>query len=396
MNFEAVRQQEKENLMPTYGRFPVALVKGKGVYATDTEGKQYIDFGSGIGVNALGWCDEGWVKAVSEQAATLQHISNLYYSPVQTELAADLCRLSGFSKVFFGNSGAEANECAIKLARKYGESRSKNCKRILTLCNSFHGRTITTLAATGQDEFHHHFDPFTEGFDYAPINDIEKVKEALTPDTCAVMIELIQGEGGVFMLDKDFVKQLRALCDETGTLLMVDEVQTGVGRTGTLYCFEQYGIRPDVVTSAKGLGGGMPIGACLCSQELGQVLSGGMHGSTFGGGPVVCAAARYMLSRIAQPDFLQEVAEKGEYLKKALATVPQLCNVRGMGLMVGADVRPETGLTSGDVANRCLQNGMLVLTAHKAVRFLPPLTITREEIDEGVAILKNALKGAGV
>ena len=236
MNFEAIRQQEKENLMPTYGRFPVALVQGKGVYATDSEGKTYLDFTSGIGVNALGWCDDGWVKAVSEQAATLQHISNLYYNPVQTALAEELCRLSGFSKVFFGNSGAEANECAIKLARKFGETKAPDCKRILTLENSFHGRTVTTLAATGQDEFHHHFDPFTEGFDYAPIDDVEKVRAAVTEKTCAVMIELIQGEGGVFLLDPEFVRQLRQLCTEKGILLIADEVQTGIGRTGKLFC----------------------------------------------------------------------------------------------------------------------------------------------------------------
>ena len=394
MNFEAIRQQEKENLMPTYGRFPVALIRGKGVYATDSEGKTYLDFTSGIGVNALGWCDDGWVKAVSEQAATLQHISNLYYNPVQTALAEELCRLSGFSKVFFGNSGAEANECAIKLARKFGETKAPDCKRILTLENSFHGRTVTTLAATGQDEFHHHFDPFTDGFDYAPIDDMEKVRAAVTEKTCAVMIELIQGEGGVFLLDPEFVRQLRQLCTEKGILLIADEVQTGIGRTGKLFCFEQYGIRPDVVTSAKGLGGGLPIGACLCSAELGAVLSGGMHGSTFGGGPVVCAAARYMLGRIADPAVLAEVEAKGAYLQEKLRTIPQLTNIRGMGLMIGADVKSETGLTSLDVANLCLKKGMLVLTAHKAVRLLPPLVMTREEMDQGVAILRQALEEA--
>ncbi len=392
MNFEQVKQQEQTNMMHTYGRFPVALVKGKGVVAWDTEGKDYIDFTSGIGVNALGWCDEGWLQAVSRQAGELQHISNLYYNPVQTQLAEELCKASGLSKVFFGNSGAEANECAIKLARKWGMEQSPEKNRVVTLQNSFHGRTVTTLAATGQEEFHKWFFPFTEGFDYAPANDLDAVEQAITDQTCAVMVELIQGEGGMFLLEKEFVQGLRKLCDEKSVLLLVDEVQTGVGRTGAFYCYQNFGILPDVVSSAKGLGGGLPIGACLCGEKLQNVLTGGMHGSTFGGNPIVCAAALEVLSRVNRPEFLAEVTEKGEYFREKLCKLPHVENVRGMGLMIGADVAADLGKTAGNVASACIESGLLILTAHSALRFLPPLTITKEEIDKGLARLKAVLE----
>lgn len=392
MNFEQVKQQEQANMMHTYGRFPVALVKGKGVRAWDTEGKEYIDFTSGIGVNALGWCDEGWVKAVSHQAGELQHISNLYYNPLQTQLAEELCKASGLSKVFFGNSGAEANECAIKLARKWGMEQSPEKNRVVTLQNSFHGRTVTTLAATGQDEFHKWFFPFTEGFDYAPANNLEAVEKAITEKTCAVMVELIQGEGGMFLLEKDFVQELRKLCDEKNVLLLVDEVQTGIGRTGAFYCYQNFDILPDVVSSAKGLGGGLPMGACLCGEKLENVLTGGMHGSTFGGNPIVCAGALEVLSRVNTPEFLAQVNEKGEYFREKLSQLPYVENVRGMGLMIGADVAADCGKTAGNVASACIEAGLLILTAHSALRFLPPLTITKEEIDEGLARLKAVLE----
>lgn len=392
MNFEQVKQQEQANMMHTYGRFPVALVKGKGVRAWDTEGKEYIDFTSGIGVNALGWCDEGWVKAVSHQAGELQHISNLYYNPVQTQLAEELCKASGLSKVFFGNSGAEANECAIKLARKWGMEQSPEKNRVVTLQNSFHGRTVTTLAATGQEEFHKWFFPFTEGFDYAPANDLAAVEQAVTEKTCAVMVELIQGEGGMFLLEKGFVQGLRKLCDEKNVLLLVDEVQTGISRTGAFYCYQNFDILPDVVSSAKGLGGGLPIGACLCGEKLENVMTGGMHGSTFGGNPIVCAGALEVLSRVNTPEFLAEVNEKGEYFRQQLAKLPHIENVRGMGLMIGADMAADCGKTAGNVASACINAGLLILTAHSALRFLPPLTITKEEIDEGLARLKMVLE----
>lgn len=392
MGFQEVKQQEQANMMHTYGRFPTALVKGKGVRAWDTEGKEYLDFASGIGVNSLGWCDAGWVKAVSEQAGTLQHISNLYYSPVQTQLAEALCQASGMSKVFFGNSGAEANECAIKLARKWGMAQSPRKNRVVTLVNSFHGRTVTTLAATGQEEFHQWFFPFTEGFDYVPANDLMAAERAVTEDTCAVFVELVQGEGGMFLLEDDYVKGLRELCTRKNVLLMVDEVQTGVGRTGKFYSYQHFGIQPDVVTSAKGLGGGLPIGACLCSEDLADVLNGGMHGSTFGGNPVVCAGALEVLRRVNDPAFLQRVEENGAYFREKLAAIPGVENVRGLGLMNGADVSPSLGKTAGDVANACLEEGLLILTAHGALRFLPPLVITKEEIDEGLEKLKAALQ----
>lgn len=388
MHFEEVKQQEQAHLMPTYGRFQVALINGRGATAVDTEGKSYIDFGAGIGVNALGYCDPDWVKAVTEQAATLQHISNLYYSPVMTQLAETLCRTTGYSKVFFGNSGAEANECAIKLARKYGtQTHGEACNRIVTLNNSFHGRTVTTLAATGQDVFHEHFTPFTEGFSYAD-PDMDSVRAHVDGTTCAVLVELIQGEGGVRPLDQGFVQELAAFCKERDVLLLVDEVQTGVGRTGKLYCYEHYGIRPDVITSAKGLGGGLPIGACLCTERLGNVMDAGMHGSTFGGNPVVCAGALAVLNKLAKPGFLEEVAAKGAYLREKLEAMNGIEEVRGTGMMLGAVLRADNAKA---VAAKCVENGLLVLTAKTLLRFLPPLTITYEELDKGLAILQETI-----
>lgn len=388
MHFDTVKQQEQAYLMPTYGRFPAALVSGKGATAVDTEGKTYIDFTAGIGVNALGYCDPDWTKAVAEQAATLQHISNLYYSPVMTQLAERLCKASGFPRVFFGNSGAEANECAIKLARKYGtQTRGEACNQIITLNNSFHGRTVTTLAATGQDAFHQHFTPFTEGFSYADTN-MESVRATADAATCAVLIELVQGEGGVCPLEPAFVQELAAFCKERDILLMVDEVQTGIGRTGKLFCFEHYAVQPDVVTSAKGLGGGLPIGACLCTERLGNVMNAGMHGSTFGGNPVVCAGALAVLDKVLQPGFLEDVVEKGAYLRGKLEAMDAIEEVRGMGMMLGAVLKKDNAKA---VAAACVPNGLLVLTAKTLLRFLPPLTITKEEIDQGLAILQRTI-----
>lgn len=389
MKFEEIKQQEKQNVMPTYGRFDVALVSGKGATAVDVEGKEYIDFTSGIGVNCLGYSDPKWADAVARQAATLQHISNLYYSPVATQLAETLCKLSGFSKVFFGNSGAEANECAIKVAReysmkKYGAERSE----IITLKNSFHGRTLTTLTATGQEVFHQHFLPLTPGFSYAEPNMWSLTKQ-VTDKTCAVLIELIQGEGGVLPVDKVFVQELSAFCREKDILLLIDEVQTGVGRTGALYCFQNYGIQPDVISSAKGLGGGLPIGACLCTEKLADVLGPGLHGSTFGGNPVVCAGALAVLERMQEPGFLDSVKEKGAYMAQKLRSMDGIESVRGMGMMLGAAL--SGGKSAKAVAASCVQNGLLVLTAKDVLRFLPPLTITMEELDRGLAILQKTI-----
>ena len=391
MTSEEIKKLDEESFMPTYGRFDAVLCSGKNATGVGCDGKENIDFGSGIGVNSLGWADEGWVNAVSKQAATLQHTSNLYYNPASAVFASELLRVSGYGAVFLGNSGAEANECAIKLARKYSvEKYGKDRCEILTLQNSFHGRTVTTLAATGQDVFHNYFFPFTEGFAYAEPN-MESVREHLTEHTCAVMIEFIQGEGGVLPLDPQFVTELAALCKEKNLLLLADEVQTGVGRTGTFYCCEQYGVRPDVLTSAKGLGGGLPIGACLCTKELGDVMGRSAHGSTFGANPVVCAGALEVIRRVSQPAFLDEVKEKGAYLRERLEKMKGVAQVRGMGMMLG--VVPEKG-TSAALAAACVENGLLILTAKSLLRLLPPLTITREEMDKGLAILEKVLAAA--
>jgi len=388
MTFHAIKNQLEQNVMPSYGRFDVAIVSGHNATAVDCTGKEYIDFTSGIGVNSLGYCDAKWVKAVADQAAMLQHISNLYYSPVQTKLAETLCKLTGFSKVFFGNSGAEANECAIKIARKYGtDTYGAGHDEIVTLNNSFHGRTVTTLAATGQDGFHKHFTPFTKGFSFAETN-IDSIKQCVGKNTCAVLIELIQGEGGVLPLDQTFVNELNALCKQRDILLMIDEVQTGVGRTGALYCYQNYGIMPDVISSAKGLAGGLPIGVCLCTERLGGVLGAGMHGSTFGGNPLVCAGALAVLDRIGNKKFMDEVKKKGKYITDQLMAMDQIELIRGMGMMLGAKLKKDN---AKEVAVKCAKNGLLVLTAKNMLRFLPPLTITYEEIDKGLTILKKTM-----
>ena len=390
MTFEEIRNDEQQYMMHAYGRFQTALVSGKGAVAKDVDGKEYVDFTSGIGVNCLGYCDDGWVKAVSEQVATLQHISNLYYSPLQTEVSKKLCALTGFDKVFLCNSGAEANECAIKIARKYSfDKYGKGRQKIVTLVNSFHGRTVTTLAATGQDVFHNFFFPFTEGFEYAEANNIDSVKNCIDNEVCAVFIELIQGEGGVMPLDKEFVNEIAEICKEKDILLMVDEVQTGVSRTGAFYCYQNYGIQPDVITSAKGLAGGLPMGACLCVEKLADVIGAGTHGTTFGGNPVACAAAKEVLSRVATEDFLKEVNAKGDYIKEKLQTMANVSEVRGMGMMIGIVTEKDN---AKEIAKKCVENGLLILTAKNLLRMLPPLNITYEEIDRGLNILKKVME----
>lgn len=390
MTFEEIRNDEQQYMMHAYGRFQTALVSGKGAIAKDVDGKEYVDFTSGIGVNCLGYCDDGWVKAVSEQAATLQHISNLYYSPLQTEVSKKLCELTGFSKVFLCNSGAEANECAIKIARKYSfDKYGKGRQKIVTLVNSFHGRTVTTLAATGQDVFHNFFFPFTEGFEYAEANNIDSVKNCIDNEVCAVFIELIQGEGGVMPLDKAFVNEIAEICKEKDILLMVDEVQTGISRTGAFYCYQNYGIQPDVITSAKGLAGGLPMGACLCVEKLSDVLGAGTHGTTFGGNPIACAGAKEVLSRVAEEDFLKEVNAKGDYIREKLQTMANVSEVRGMGMMIGIVTEKDN---AKEIAKKCVENGLLILTAKNLLRLLPPLNITYEEIDKGLNILKKVME----
>ncbi|MEE0957123.1 MAG: aspartate aminotransferase family protein [Ruminococcus sp.] len=383
------KEKDLQYIMHTYGRYDVALQRGKGVIAYDEDGKRYIDVSSGIGVNSLGYCDDGWVKAVSDQAATIQHMSNYFYSKQASDLAEKLCTLTGLSKACFGNSGAEANECAIKVARKYSfDKYGKGRSQIVTLKNSFHGRTVTTLSATGQDVFHNYFFPFTEGFAFAEANDFEALKNAVTDDTCAVMFEVIQGEGGVNILDKDYVRELERFCRERDILLIVDEVQTGIGRTGKLFAYEHYGIKPDLVTVAKGIGGGLPIGLCLCADKLKDVMSPSTHGTTFGANPVVCAGANYVLDTITQPGFLDAVEEKGAYLEEKLLELPKVKGVRRMGLMVGIEIDGE----AHETAAKCVANGLLIITAKSLLRMLPPLTITKAELDEAINILKSTLE----
>lgn len=391
MTYQELKAEENKYVMNTYGRFPIALDHGEGATLWDIEGKKYIDLASGIGVNCMGYNNPAIVDAITNQAHKLTHVSNLFTTEPMVQVAKKLVEKTHLNgKVFFANSGAEANEGAIKLARKYsfdkyGEGRYK----IVTLVNSFHGRTVTTLKATGQDRFHNYFFPFTEGFDYAAANDFDSVRHKADEMTCAVMMELVQGEGGVLPLDKEFVQQVEAFCRERDILLIIDEVQTGIGRTGSLFCFQQYGIRPDVVTMAKGLGGGVPIGAVLAAESCSNVLTPGTHATTFGGTPLVCAAANAVLDTVGDGQFLTQVKEKGEYLKNGILSIgsPNILGVRGMGLMLGIIV--EDGKHAA-YANKLIEKGVLALTAGKnAVRLLPPLTISREEMDEALTIMKE-------
>lgn len=382
------KELDNQYVAHAYGRFDVALTKGQGSTLYDENGKKYIDFGSGIGVTAFGINDPVWTKAVEEQLHRVQHTSNLYYTAPCAKLAQLLCEKSGMKKVFFGNSGAEANEGAIKFARKYSfDKYGAGRSTIITLVNSFHGRTITTLAATGQDSFHTVFDPFTPGFKYCPANDIEALEAAATDDVCAVLFECVQGEGGVNNLSPTFVNAIAKVAKEKDILIAVDEVQTGNGRTGTYFAYQQYGITPDIVTTAKGLGGGLPIGAVLFGEKLQDTMTPGSHGSTFGGNPVVAAGACSIVERI-DDDFLSEVQRKSEKIRTALAKVKGVQSISGMGLMLGI----ETDKPAGEVAKACLANGLLILTAKTKLRLLPALNISDAELDEGLEILKGVLE----
>ena len=382
------KELDNQYVAHAYGRFDVALTKGQSSTLYDEDGKKYIDFGSGIGVTAFGINDPVWTKAVEEQLHRVQHTSNLYYTAPCAKLAQLLCEKSGMKKVFFGNSGAEANEGAIKFARKYSfDKYGAGRSTIITLVNSFHGRTITTLAATGQDSFHTVFDPFTPGFKYCPANDIEALQAAATDDVCAVLFECVQGEGGVNNLSPTFVNAIAKLAKEKDILIAVDEVQTGNGRTGTYFAYQQYGITPDIVTTAKGLGGGLPIGAVLFGEKVQDTMTPGSHGSTFGGNPVVAAGACSIVGRI-DDDFLREVQRKSEKIRTALAKVKGVQSISGMGLMLGI----ETDKPAGEVAKACLANGLLILTAKTKLRLLPALNISNAELDEGLEILKGVLE----
>ena len=372
----------------TYARAPVTFVRGEGCRLYDEAGKAYIDMGSGIAVNALGYGDEGWVAAVSAQAGQLAHASNLYHTAPQALLAQRLCERTGMKRVFFGNSGAEANECAIKAARRYSAlEHGENVRPvILTLENSFHGRTLATLAATGQDAFHHDFGPFPEGFRCIPANDVPALEAALdVGDVCALLIETIQGEGGVNCLTEEYVRAARELTEKRDILLMVDEVQTGNGRTGKLYSYQHFGILPDVVSTAKGLAGGLPMGACLLGEKAAGVLTPGTHGSTFGGNPVCAAAALYVQDRLTD-ELMAEVAQKGEWVRAELAQLPGV-TVTGRGLMLGVEsAKPAAALVSD-----LLSRGVVALTAKTRLRLLPPLTIPWPDLKEAVSIIKEAL-----
>ena len=385
-----VLKKDYQYISHTYNRFSIALKEGHGARAIDFDGKKYIDFGSGIGTNSLGFCNENWLKAIVAQAEKLQHTSNLFYTLPDVLLAERLCEITDYSKIFFGNSGAEANEGAIKIARKYGmETKGISCNQIITLRNSFHGRTITTLAATGQDVFHRYFDPFTDGFRYIPVNDSQAFDNALDETICAVMIELVQGEGGVIALSKEYVAYIAEVCKERDILLIVDEVQTGVGRTGTFLCCERYGIHPNIITLAKGLGAGLPIGAVLMDEKTENVFQSGHHGSTFGGNPVVCAGALEVLNQIADEDFLADICMKSEYIREKIAAFPHVKELSGIGLMLGITLSEE--VYAADIAKRCAEQGLLILTAKNKLRMLPPLNITKDEIDTGIGILQNVL-----
>ena len=378
---------DKQYIANTYARFPVELVSGKGSLVYGEDGKEYIDMGSGIGVTAFGIADDEWQAAVTAQLGKLQHMSNLYYTEPCVLLAQKLCEKTGMKKVFFCNSGAEANEGAIKAARKYAaDKKGPEYHTIVTLINSFHGRTLTTLAATGQEHYHELFQPLTPGFVHAPANDLEAVKAAaLENKAAAVLIECIQGEGGVIPLEKDFVQGLAEFCAEEDILLMVDEVQTGNGRTGELYAYMNFGVKPDVVSTAKGLGGGLPLGAVLFGEKTESVLGAGDHGSTFGGNPVCCAGAVSILDRIDEK-LLQEVKAKSRMVFSAMEGAPGVESVSGMGLMIGI----KTIKPAAEVVKKCMENGVLCLTAKDKVRLLPALNIPVDVLQKAIDVIKGA------
>ncbi len=392
MNFNEIKALDEGYVLQTYGRNQVAIDHGKGASLWDTEGKEYIDFTSGIGVCSLGYANEAWAKAIYDQAMKVGHISNLFYTEPYAKLASKLVPAAGMAAAFFGNSGAEANEGMIKLARKYSfEKYGQGRAVIITLRNSFHGRTITTLKATGQDHFHDFFFPFTEGFRYAEANDMDSLMAQAGDDVCGVMMELIQGEGGVNPLQKDYVQAVAKLCAQRDWLLLVDEVQTGVGRTGTMFAYQQFGVKPDVVSFAKGIAGGLPFGGFMTNEKCREVLRAGDHGSTFGGNPVSAAAANVVMDTLT-PEFLAQVTEKGQYLRDGIAALNSPCvsGIRGMGLMIGVGIQ---GMTHKELKDRLMAEGLLCLTAGKdTLRLLPPLSITKDEIDKGLAIMARVMK----
>lgn len=388
MNKELMKKIDGEKIVSTYSRYDMAAESAKGAYCYDADGKKYVDFTAGIGVNSLGFCDDSWIEAVTAQLKKLQHVSNLFYTEPQLKVAEELISRTGMKKVFFGNSGAEANEAAIKTAKKYGTTeKGENVNKIITLVNSFHGRTMATITATGQEHYHKYFTPFLDGFKYCEANNVQQLKQMIDDEVCAVMMEMIQGEGGVLNLDQEFVKTAAEICKQKDILFIADEVQTGIGRTGKLFAYEHFGIKPDIVTFAKGIGGGLPIGGTLMGEKCCDILQPGDHGTTYGGNPVACAGAYEVLQRM-DDSFLDEVGSKGEYLKTELLKLPQVKSVSGMGLMLGVEI---DGKEASAVVKDALAAGLMILTAKDRVRMLPPLTINYDEIDEGIEILKKAL-----
>lgn len=383
--------EAKEHIVNSYGRLEPVISHGEGVYLYDTNENKYLDFTSGIGVSSLGYGHDKWIKATTKQLKTLVHASNIFYTEPSVKLAKELTEKANMSKVFFANSGAEANEGAIKLARKYSYDKyGANRNKVLTLIQSFHGRTITTLKATGQEKFHKYFFPFTEGFDYVKANDIKDFKEKLSDDVCAIMLEAIQGEGGVIPLDKDFVQEVVKICNEKDVLVIFDEVQCGIGRTGKMFGYNNFDVQADIVSVAKGLGAGLPIGGILCSAKVADVFKPGDHGSTFGANPVACAGALVVLDEICNEKYFEKITKRGAYVKELLeeANNPQIEAIRGIGLMIGIKVKCDPAL----VQKEAIKKGLLVLTAGKdAVRLLPPLVITKKELKAGIDIILKIL-----
>ena len=382
-------EKDKQYIANTYGRFPVTLVSGHGAIAVDENGKEYIDMGTGIGVNAFGYCDKEWVEAVTEQLNTLQHTSNLFYTQPGVELAELLCKKSGMKKCFFGNSGAEANECAIKAARKYSLDKYNNPDRnvIISLTQSFHGRTLATLKATGQDVFHTTFGPFPEGFVYAEANNFDSFMSVYNENVCAVIMEMVQGEGGVIPLNNNFIIKVIEFCKKYDIIVIIDEVQTGNGRTGSMYAYQQFGIEPDLVSTAKGIAGGLPMGVCLFGEKTKDTMTPSSHGSTFGMNPVVAAGALSIVKRL-DDEFLASVKAKGEYIRKRLAECRNVKSVTGMGLMLGI----ETTKDAKEVVLKCIEKGVLPLTAKTKIRLLPPLNISDSELEKAMDIITEVIE----
>ena len=396
MTEEKIFERDDKNYLPVFKRYKIVLERGEGAYLYDINGKKYIDFLAGIAVNVLGHNYPPLVKAISEQAAKVIHVSNLYYTEPQASAAAKLVKLSGLDRAFFANSGAEANEGAIKIARKFAKSISKDKTQIITAWNSFHGRTLATLTATGQPHYQEGLEPLPSGFDYVHFNDADELAEKISDKTCAVMLETIQGEGGVYPPKGDYLKRVRELCDRHGALLILDEIQSGMGRSGKFFAYEKYGIKPDVVTLAKGLAGGVPIGAFICTEEVAKAFKPGDHGTTFGGNPLACAAANVVLDTVPNEKFLAHVEEVGAYFKDKLIALQrkyptQISEIRGEGLILGAQLdKPKR--SGVEIINECMKRGAIInCTVGTVLRFIPPLIITREQVDEVINILDSVL-----